>query len=118
MRFADRDAVKIWMLVNQLQRRNLTGQGRGKILAMLHKIEKSKSPTTGPQPVNTEKNRGAIERQCVAQLPGKASERVAEQTGVSARTVERVVVNERVSAAIRAADPRLADQLESGDVKV
>ena len=114
MRFPDRDAVKKWMLTHQLARRNATPDGRDKMVVALVELEKSRRKIAA----NTEENSAEPISANVALIAGKASEQVAKQTGIPARTIERAIASEKASTAIRSADPRFAEQLDAGDQKL
>ena len=119
MMFASQEEAEDWIVRNQAARRNWTPAARDKWLAMLLKREQEKSRPAGRPSENTGKTSSENERQIDAHYSeGKAAERVAAQTGHSTSTVERAGAKEKASAAIRDADPKLAEQIESGEVKL
>jgi len=117
MEFDSREDAIQWMKDNQDARRNwLSAAERDEVLAAALAKAQEESPTPAER---AGKHGEKAERHNDAQLPeGKAADRVADEFNVSPRTVERAAEVVKASAAIRNADPKLADQIESGEVKL
>ena len=96
MEFEDEDSVKVWMINNQMGRRNITDAGKIKYALLSEDIEKErarKRQACGQGGVLLRENfRGANEEK------GKVSQIIGKKIGVSDRTVEKFkVVQEKAS---------------------
>jgi hypothetical protein len=75
--FDNRDQAKIWIINNQLSRRNLTPEQSSNLRGMRYELEKKQNGERGPEkPGQNDQAFGTAEK-------------IAKETGVSARTIRR-----------------------------
>ena len=77
MTFDDRDAAKIWIISNQLARRNLTPFQRDELIGIRYLLEKKEHGVRGPK--KSDQNEHSF----------KTAESISRETGVSPATVRR-----------------------------
>jgi hypothetical protein len=99
MEFKDRDQAKIWIINNQLGRRNLTSEQSSNLRGLRYELEKKESGVRGPK-------KGGQNG------PPKTAERIARETGVSARTVKR---DAQFAKGLESMDPELKAKVLAGD---
>ncbi|MBT28534.1 MAG: hypothetical protein CMO01_02655 [Thalassobius sp.] len=79
--FADKEAVKDWMILNQLGRRNLTDEQRSYLRGLRYEREKSKQGGTGANQYNSQRSQNVHTARTVDVL--------AEEYKVSPKTIQR-----------------------------
>jgi hypothetical protein len=84
--FKDIDSVKVWMWVNQFAKRNLNDEWIAYYIGKLYKAEKKESRGGGDRKSETYKNQSG---QNVHFDQEKTSEKLAEEKGMSEKTVRR-----------------------------
>jgi phage N-6-adenine-methyltransferase len=108
----NKEAARRWILLNQLGRRNLTPQQMAYIRGKLYQEEKKAVTNPG----------GANQYTAVGDQNDhqpKTSERIAEQTGVSAPTVRRDAdFAEAVDRLAEVTGPEARDRILSGEVRI
>ena len=98
LRFGNRDKVKEWIIKNQLGRRNLSPDDYKLLVGMLYNQRKKAVGGTG---ANQHTQKG---KNCTS---ASTAEQVAEETGVSPRTVKSAGKLATAVEAIQAAEPEL-----------
>jgi site-specific DNA-methyltransferase (adenine-specific) len=93
MEFAGRDEALVWMIQNQLARRNLTPEQYSYLWGKRYKMEKKTSGGQEGNDNNPSGRAGKSQETEVDKLstldPGKTANKIASQAGVSERTVRR-----------------------------
>jgi len=83
--FADRETAKLWIINNQLGRRNLTPQQMAYLIGKRYEMEKSIQGGTGANQYTNNEQTG--QNDLSAKLD--TADRIANETGVSPKTVKR-----------------------------
>jgi len=100
LRFGNRDKVKEWIIKNQLGRRNLSPDDYKLLVGMLYNQRKKVSPNPDGKNQHSEVKGKSCTQPTTA-------EQVAEETGVSPRTVKSAGKLATAVEAIQAAEPEL-----------
>lgn len=115
MKFADRDAVKKWIIENQLARRNLTDAQRVKIALTLKPAIEAKAKEN-QKAAGEKAGRGRTKKGCQnsdkAISPIDTTAEIAKAAGVSKDTVRKV------QAVQNTGDAALNDAMDSGKISI
>jgi hypothetical protein len=104
--FPDRGAARRWVIDNQLSRRNLTREQRDYLIGKRYLAEKK--PHGGERDASRQSDG----------LPSKTAAKIADATGVSARTVERAAEFAASVDKISETCPQAKNAILSGKVKL
>ena len=104
MEFEDEDAVKVWMIDNQSNRRNITTAAKIRLKARKIAILQKRAEERMKAGKKTDPSADRREPQELFEK-GKVSEAIAEEVGCDTRTVERFQYIEKH------ADPKLVQDL-------
>lgn len=111
MEFADKWQAFVWMLENQLGRRNLTDEDRTIAMGDLYEARKN---TNGGNRGNQYTVVAVPQSGDVANKPKSTSETIAKELGVSKNTIERAGDYAKGFHAIQDVSPEAADKIRSG----
>jgi hypothetical protein len=115
MEFPDIDHALLWVLNNQLGRRNLSNTQFKLMIGQLYELEKK--VRGGDRKSETFKENQFPQNEGIDSF-GETAERLAKQYNISRSTVERSSDLHKALEVIRDADPDFAQRFEAEDIKV
>ena len=106
--FPDKDHAMLWILRNQLGRRNLSDFQFKLLVGQEYELEKKLTPN----PHGTNQHSEAVRGQSDLQPKKKTAEKIAEEHGISEKTVKRSADLYRCHQAVKEVVPEVAQKQE------